>query len=664
MTTMQTKQRIEALCLEIRKHDELYDQNKPIISDQEYDNLYYELLDLEKQHPEYVTPESPTQKIYTVMVDELEKVRHSTFMGSQEKIKTWDGVLAFSKRYVGKMLAQYKLDGLTVVLTYVDGLLKQAVTRGDGEIGQNIIHTVRTIKNLPSVIPFKGRLEVRMEGIIPYTEFERINVDGVYSNPRNLVSGTLSQLNAKIAEERSVQGIIFEVVNIEGITFETISDQLQFLKEQGFTTVDSFAFEQTEQGFADLKDFIYNIEENVRKTLPFMIDGLVIKFDNLRAKEELGNTSKHPRWSAAYKFASLEATTVLEGIEDSVGRTGQITPVALLRTVDIDGVNVSRASLANYGMIALFGIRIGDRVFVVRANDVIPKVTASIKEVRTGEETIIKPPAQCPVCSSPTEFDGAILYCRGEQCEPQLQGKIEHFASRKALNINSLGESTVALFFNKGIVRHFLDLYSLQEKEEQICALEGFGKKSFAKLQKELERVKTAPLHKVLISLSVKHLGESKSKDLSKVFADMDAILSASENPENFRSTLIALPDFGNAITDSIVAFFKNEDNRIMIRKMQEIGFTMKSEFESNAQVGDLPYVGQTVVVTGTLDSMGRDEAKAKLEELGAKVSGSVSKKTSFVVVGQDAGSKHQKAVDLGVRIVLEDEFLQIIQAG
>ncbi|MFF2531466.1 NAD-dependent DNA ligase LigA [Brevibacillus sp. NPDC058079] len=663
MTTMQAKQRVKELRLEIRKHDELYELSKPILSDQEYDNLYYELLDLEKQHPEFADPDSPTQKIYAVMVDELEKVRHSSFMGSQEKIKTWDGVLAFAKRFGGKLLAQYKLDGLTVVLTYVDGLLKMAVTRGDGEVGQNIIHTVRTIKNLPSVIPFKGHLEVRMEGIIPYAEFEHINVDGTYSNPRNLVSGTLSQLNAKIAEERAVQGIVFDVVKVEGITFDTISDQLQFLKEQGFTTVESFAFEQTEEGFSELKSFIQNVEENIRKTLPFMIDGLVIKFDQLRAKEELGNTSKHPRWSAAYKFASLEASTGIEGVEHSVGRTGQITPVALLQTVDIDGVNVSRASLANYGMIEEKDIRIGDRVFVIRANDVIPKVTASIKDVRTGKETVIKAPDKCPVCGSATEFDGANLFCRGEQCEPQLQGKIEHFASRKALNINSLGESTVELFFNEGIVRHFLDLYNLQEKEEQICALEGFGKKSFVKLQKELERVKSEPLHKVLIALSVKHLGESKSKDLSKVFADMDAILTASEDKESFYQTLISLPDFGIAITDSIVSFFTNEESRIMIRKMQEIGFTMKSEFEAKSQDENLPLAGQTVVVTGTLDSMGREEAKAKLEALGAKVSGSISKKTSFVVVGEGK-SKRDKAIELDVKIVLEDEFLKLLETA
>lgn len=663
MKNVQAKQRIETLRSEIRKHDELYEQSKPIIGDGEYDQLYYELLDLEKQYPEFADENSPTQKIYTIMLDELEKVRHSTFMGSQEKIKTWEGVLNFLKRSISKVLAQLKLDGLTVVLTYEGGILLQAVTRGDGEVGQNITHTVRTIKNIPSVIPFKGHLEVRMEGIIPFAEFERINENGEYSNPRNLVSGTLGQLSAKIAEERAVQGIVFDIIAIEGMTFKTISEQLAFLKEQGFTIVESEAFDQTEEGLAKLEAYIQNIEKNVRKDLPYMIDGLVLKFDNLDAQAELGSTSKTPRWSIAYKFASLEATTKLVGLEESVGRTGQITPVYLLETVDIDGTNVSRASAANYGDIKRRDVRINDTVVVIRANDVIPKVTAAIKDVRTGNELVISAPTVCPSCGSSAEFDGANLFCRGEECEPQMQGRIEHFASRKALNINTLGESTVETFFKEGIVRHFLDLYNLEEKEEQICSLEGFGKKSYAKLQKELERVKTEPLHKVLIALSVKHLGESKSKELSKIFADIDAILTASEDAEAFRATLLALPDFGNAITDSLVSFFTKPESRDMLRKMQAIGFTMKSELLAKPQDANLPYSGQTVVITGTLDAMGRDEAQAKLEALGAKVSGSVSKKTSFVVVGKDAGSKEQKAKNLGVRIVGEEEFIQMIGA-
>lgn len=662
MTTVNAQKRMKELCIEIRKHDELYEQSKPILSEGDYDKLYYELLDLEKQFPQFADPNSPTQRIYTVMVDELEKVRHSSFMGSQEKIKTWEGVLGFVNRFVSRMLAQFKLDGLTVVLTYDNGILTQAITRGDGEVGQNIIHTVRTIRNLPSVIPFKKHLEVRMEAIIPYAEFERINENGDYSNPRNLVSGTLAQLNAKVAEERAVEGIVFDIVAIEDQEFDTITEQLEFLNAQGFTTVESHSFEQTEEGLSNLKAFIENIEQNVRKTLPFMIDGLVLKFDDLAAKDELGSTSKHPKWSAAFKFASLEATTTLEGVEESVGRTGQITPVALLKVVDIDGVNVGRASLANYGTIEKADIRIGDTVFVIRSNDVIPKVTASVKDLRKGTEIEIKPPVTCPVCGSPTKMEGKHLFCQGENCVPQLKGKIEYFASRKALNIMSLGESTVDSFFEHGFVRHFLDLYDLVDKEEQICSLEGFGKRSFTKLQKELERAKSEPLHKVLIALSVKHLGESKSKDLSKAYEDIDAILKASEDAESFRSTLLAMPDFGKAITDSIVSFFTDEESRAMLKKMKDIGFTMKSELYTTTPVGDLPYSGQTVVITGTLDAMGRDEAKAKLEALGAKVSGSVSKKTSFVVVGTDAGTKETKAIELGVRIVREEEFLQMIQ--
>lgn len=661
MEKQQAKQRLEELRKTIKMHDLLYEQNRPIISDAEYDALYFELLELEKQHPEFYDPNSPTQKIYTAMVDELEKVRHPSFMGSLEKVKSWDGVLQFAKRYDSPLLVQYKMDGLTIVLTYEDGLLKQAVTRGDGEIGENVLHTVRTIKNVPTVIPYKKRLVARMEAIIPYDEFERINVNGEYSNPRNLVSGTLRQLNAQIAHERAVQGIVFDLIDIEGISFSTISEQLRFLKEQGFDVVETASFQNDEKGLKLLKDYIDNIEKTIRKELPYMIDGLVLKFDDLNA-QSLGSTAKHPRWSIAYKFGSLEATTKLIGVEHSVGRTGQITPVFLLESVEIDGVNISRASGANYGDIARRDIRVGDTIVVIRANDVIPKVTTAIKELRTGKEQPIQPPSTCPACGQPTEFDGANLYCKNNYCEPQQLEKIIHFASRKALNIASLGEKTVETLYQKGYVRSILDLYRLKEKEEEICSLNGFGKKSFNKLLDELEKAKSAPLHKVLFALSIRFLGERNAKELSKMFPDMKAILEASKDKEQFRQTLLSAPDFGEKIAESVTAYFTTPQNREFIESLIDIGFSMKSEYASHNPSEPLPLAGQTVVLTGTLDSMSREEAKEKLEALGAKVSQSVSKKTSFVVVGRDAGSKLKKALDLGIRIVNEKEFLNLVR--
>lgn len=665
MNKEQAQKRIVQLREEIRKHDELYEQNRPVISDAEYDALYFELLDLEKQFPEFNDPNSPTQKIFTKMVDELEKVRHTAFMGSQEKVKSWEGVLQFASRYNSRILAQYKLDGLTIVLTYENGILKQAVTRGDGEVGENVLHTVRTIKNLPTVIPFKNRLVVRMEAIIPYAEFEKINVDGEYSNPRNLVSGTLRQLNAKIAEERAVKGIVFDLIEAEQTRFTTISEQLDFLKNQGFEIVETKMFEQNEEGFAQLKAFIENVEQNIRKELPYMIDGLVLKFDQLNAKDELGSTAKHPRWSIAYKFVSLEATTKVIGIEESVGRTGQITPVFLLETVDIDGINVSRASGANYADIERRDIRIGDTVVVIRANDVIPKVTTSIKELRTGKEQKIQPPAVCPACGSPTEFDGANLYCRGDFCEPQMQGKIEHFASRRALNIVSLGEKTIETLFKQGLIRNIPDLYNLKDKKAEICSIEGFGEKSFQKLLDELEKAKSAPLHKVLFALSIRLLGENKAKDLSKAFPDMDAILEASENRELFQQKLLSIPDFGEKITDSVIRFFTNPKTRELVYKLKEIGFTMKSEYANQTENKDAASLnGKTFVITGTL-SKSRDEFQALIESLGGKVSGSVSKKTDYLLMGEDAQgtTKHKKAIECNVKIISEAEFFQLINA-
>jgi DNA ligase (NAD+) len=657
------KSRILSLRTEIREHDELYDLNKPKISDQEYNQLYYELVDLEKQCPELFDANSPTQRIYTMMIDELEKVRHTSFMGSQEKIHTFEELVQFANRYNSPILLQYKLDGLTVVLTYEKGLLIQAVTRGDGEIGENVIHTVRTIQNIPQRIEFQGRLEIRIEGIMPYADFERINVNGDYSNCRNLVSGTLRQLNAKFAKERNVQGIAFELIEIEGVTFQTISEQLAFLTGQGFTVVETELFLTDEAGLKRLQSFLETMETVTRGSLDYMIDGMIGKFDSLRAKEELGNTAKCPRWSIAYKFEALEATTRIKHVLHSVARTGQITPVYYFDMVTIADVDIECASAANYEIIEAKDIRIGDKVVVIRANDVIPKVEMSIKEERTGEEIIIVAPTECPACGTPTIKKGAHIFCRGTNCMPQIKGMIEFFASRRTLNIDSLGEKTIDLFVENGFIRTFIDLFDLEDKKDELCKLEGFAIKSFTKLQNELEKAKSAPFHKALHALSIPLIGGTKSKELSKVFASMDEMMDASLNAPAFHTKLISIPDIGEAMADSLVGYFTNDENRRTIEKMKEIGFTMISEFAGTpAPTGD-SLVGKIFVITGTFTSGNRDHMTALVEAHGGKASGSVSKKTSFLLFGADeAGSgKHNKAIELGTPILTEDEFLTMI---
>lgn len=654
------QERIKQLREEISKHDELYEINKPIISDGEYDKLYQELVELEKKYPEFYDPNSPTQKIITKMVDELKKVRHNSFIGSQAKENNWEGVAKFISKADSDILVQYKLDGLTIVLHYENGKLAMAVTRGDGEIGEDVTHTVETIRNVPKEIDFIGKLEVRMEVIIPFKEFERINQNGEYSNPRNLASGTIRQLDARIAKKRNLQGIVFEAIEIEGREFKNDLERLLFLKDLGFEIVETKCFKQTEK--EEMKRWIEIIEHQKREKLPYMIDGLIIKFNNLSVRESLGSTSKHPRWSIAYKFEAQESTTILKSITPQVGKTGQITPVAELETVTIDGVNISRASLHNYGNIADKDIRIGDTVVVVRANDVIPQITSAIKEKRKGNEVIVKTPLSCPICGSKTEFIGANLYCTGLDCEPQLQGKIEHFASRQALNIDGLGKNTIATFFNKGIVRNFLDLYRLEDKKEDILSIEGFGEKKFNKILNGLEEAKKAPLSKVITALSIRLIGTSNAKTIANEFVTMDTLLDASKHKDEFYKKVINLDGFGKEMTDSLVEFFSNEQNREIIQSLLKLGFTMKEDVPKENNINKSIY-GKTFVITGTL-SKSRNEFKETIETMGGKVSGSVSKKTDYLLMGGGAegSSKHKKAMENNITILSEKEFWNLVQ--
>jgi DNA ligase (NAD+) len=655
------KARIEALREEVAKHDRLYEANKPIITDSEYDRLYMELVDLELKYPEFLTPDSPTQRIITTVVDGLKKVAHSQPILSQEKVTTEEGILKFCSKSNSRILVQQKLDGLTVVLTYENGVLKQAVTRGDGYIGEEVTHTVRTFRNLPKAIPFKGKLEVRIEAIIPFADFERINVNGEYSNTRNLASGTVRQLDARIASERNMRGIAFDLISAEGKEFETDVEMLEFLKEQGFDVVPYEVFENTEEGRQALIEYCTTYDDTIRPTLEYMIDGLILKFDDLSVREELGYTAKHPRWSCAFKFESLDATTTLRNVVNQVGKSGQITPVAEFDTVTIAGVNIHRATLHNFGIIKEKDIRIGDRIIVARGNDVIPKVVKSIKETRTGNEQIIEPPLHCPACGAPTEWDGENLYCTGLDCRPQLEAKLEHFVSRKAMNIDGLGDKTIQILLEKGLISSVTDIYKLKEKEAEIIFIEGFGKKKFDKMIEGIEKSKENPLHKVLFALSIRNIGESASKEIAKVFKNMDEILELSQNVPAFREKLLSIKDFGKKRANSMIEFFTNPHHIEIIRELQRLGLKMESEYQGTS-AGN-PLEGKIFVITGTL-SKGRDEFKSLIESLGGKVSGSVSKKTSYLLMGKEAegSTKHKKALELGIPIINENDFYQLIK--
>ena len=470
----------------------------------------------------------------------------------------------------------------------------------------------------------------------------------------------------------------FQSIDAEGIEFKDDSERLTFIKEQGFEVVNTKSFEPTEKGLEEAKAYIEEMGTTIRKTLPYLIDGLIIKFDSLDIRDDLGSTNKHPKWSIAYKFEAQEATTKMYAVTNQVGKSGQVTPVAELEVVDIEGVKIRRASLHNFGNVGeepyVVGgvirqgkdIRIGDTVTVIRANDVIPYITNSIKEVRTGEEIKILPPTHCPECGSPTEFIGANLYCTGIDCKPQLQGKIEHFASRKALNIDGLGESTVEMFFDKGIIRNFLDLYRLEAHKEEILAISGYGINKFEKLLAGLEEAKKAPLSKVLTALSIRLIGSTQGKDLSKQFTSMNEMLDASKDADAFYHQIVSFEGFGDEKAKSLTDFFANPQNRELIEGLLAVGFTMigeaRSKEEKEASEKE-EIAGKTFVITGKL-SKGRDEFKEMVENMGGKVSGSVSAKTDYLLMGPDAegSSKHKKAISVGTTILFEEDFWNLIK--
>ena len=656
------KEEIEELRREIIKNDKLYEKSQPVITDSEYDELYLRLEKLEKIYPEFYDENSPTQKITTTIVEGLEKVKHREPMLSQQKITTEEGVIDFISKSDSDILVQQKLDGVTLVLGFNNGRMIEAVTRGDGEIGENLFHNAKHFTNIPRVISFKGQLEIRTEAVLPYADFERINVDGKYSNPRNLVSGSLRQLDSSRLVGMGFKAIAFDLVHAEGKEFTTDTEKLRFMEELGFEVVDSTLFSSTSE--EAIIDYINNYEDNVRKILPHMIDGLVLKYDSIADRESLGHTSKHPRWACAYKFKSMDATTKLIGITDQVGKTGQITPVAELETVNIDGVNISRATLHNYANVRDKDIRINDTVVVARANDVIPQIVQSVKDLRDDTELVKSPPTECPICGSITEFEGANLYCTGINCTPQLEGKIKHFISRDAMNIDGMGEKSVEEFYNAGIIKSIVDIYNLKDKKSEIIRLEGFGEKKFDRLVKGIEESKNRELHNFIYGLSIKNIGRSASKDLANEFRSMRAIIELSRDTERFREKLLTVGTFGAVMTMNIIDFLKNEENIETIEELISFGLNSEIEEISTEDMVEKSLEGKVFVVTGeVLQFKNRKELQAKIEELGGKVTGSVSKNTDYLINNdaESSSSKNKKAKELNIPILSEDDFLGLI---
>lgn len=665
MTSFFVENEIKDLRELIIKADIAYDAGEQFKGDIEYDALYKQLVALEKDNPEFFDATSPTQKIYGSKSEGLEQVSYGDdiFLGSEDKVYTEDDIRKFASKSESAILAQFKEDGLTIYHEYLNGELSLASTRGLGEIGDVVTPVVRTVKNMPNSIPFKNRLEIRAEYVMPFKEFERINDelrasgvpdDKLYKSPRNLAAGTIRLLDTKVAGERNLMGIVFGLMSIEGVTFETDQEQLEFLREQGFTVVPTEIFENTPEGIGELVKFCAEFNDTVRGTLPNAIDGIVLKFNDLAVREELGYTTKFPRWSTAYKFTSLKAPTKILKIIATVGKLGQITPVAILKPVTLE-VTIRRATLHNYFKLAERDIREGDTGVVERAGDVIPHIPEVIKADRTGDEVIVTAPAVCPECHAKTVYEGKILYCTGISCKPQLEGKLIHFVSKPAMNIDGLGEETIRTFIDQGFIKTFADIYRLPQLESEIVSLEGFGQKKFKKMVEGIEASKAAPLNKALYALSIRLIGDTATKAFAKNFKNIDEIIEVARDINGFRDKVRALKGFGEEMTNSLVSFFSGDVNIATLHELQALGLKMESE--ASVVKGDT-FAGKVFVITGTL-SKDRSVFKTLIESYKGSVVGTISPKIDYLLMGNGAEGtkKHKEALGKKVEIISEEVF-------
>ncbi|CAM4273378.1 NAD-dependent DNA ligase LigA [Lacicoccus alkaliphilus] len=628
----------------------------PTIPDSEYDRLLHELIELEEEHPEFRTGTSPTVRVGGAVLDRFEKVAHDTPMLSLGNGFNEEELRAFDKRVrdnVGEVeyVCELKIDGLAVSLKYVDGVFVQGATRGDGTIGEDITSNLRTIKAVPLTLGVPMSFEARGEAYMPKHSFQRLNAareergEALFQNPRNAAAGSLRQLDPKLAAQRHLSIFLYSVNDLAQIDASTQSEALDILDDLGFKT-------NKERRLArSIEEVIEYVEywTNHRADLDYDIDGIVIKVNDLETQEQLGYTVKSPRWAIAYKFPAEEVVTEIEDIELTVGRTGAITPTAILTPVKVAGTTVARASLHNHELIEERDIRINDKVVIRKAGDIIPEVVRVIMEERTDQE-VYKAPTNCPGCGHETvklEEEVAIR-CINLACPAQLVEGIIHFVSRGAMNIDGLGEKVVAQLYEAGLIKDVSDLYNL--KYDDLIELERMGDKKATNLLNAIEASKDNDLSKLLFGLGIRFLGAKASRLIAEEFKDIDTIISKEE--EDF----IQIPEIGEKIAKSIVTYTHNQDFQELIGKLKAYGLNLT---EAVTVPQSTAFEGMTFVLTGKLSQLTRNEAKGMVEKAGGKVTGSVSKNTDVVVAGVDAGSKLEKARALDVTIWDENEFIE-----
>lgn len=643
---------------------EYYVLDKPSVSDQEYDRYYQELVALEDEFPQYRDPNSITQRVGGVVLDAFTKVEHKRMMLSLGNAFNREDLEAFDRRVreevpKARYVVELKIDGLAMSLIYRDGRFVQALTRGDGVVGEDVTHNVKTIPSIPMQIPLDGEVEVRGEVYMPKASFDMLNEqreqqgEELFANPRNAAAGSIRQLDSSIAAKRKLDAFWYYFVNASEYGITSHEEALEKMSEMHLRVN---PLRRVCTSIQEVWDFITDITAQ-REELPYAIDGMVIKVDDLQAQQRLGNTVKVPRWAIAYKFPAEEVITKLLDIVVTVGRTGRITPNAVLEPVRVAGTTVSAAQLHNEDMIKEKDIRIHDDVVVRKAGDIIPEVVRPLVERRNGTQGIYHFPTHCPICGSAlVRFpEEAAHYCINQDCPARVVESMIHFASRDAMDIDTLGDKKVEFFHKQGFLKTIEDIYCLKERREELIGLEGFKEKSVDKLLAAIEDSKHNPLEDLIYGLGIRQVGKKAARILAKRFLTMDALMEADvEELTNIR-------DIGHITAESIVAFFHEPKNMELIAHLKGYGLRMDSEAEV---IRESPFTGKTVVLTGTLQHMTRNEAKAILQNLGANVSGSVSKKTDYVIYGEAAGSKLTKAQDLGVATMDEETFLKEVNVN
>ncbi len=660
---MDEKLRIKQLREELEKYSiEYYVNDNPSVSDQEYDRLMQELMALEEKYPEMYDPNSPSQRIIGSVLEGFEKVHHDSQMLSLSNVFNKEEIEEFVEKIKTSCLnpefvVECKYDGLAMSLQYDNGQFVRAVTRGDGIVGEDVSNNVKTILSIPMHIPESRHVEVRGEVYMPKKSFEDLNKRqeerglALFANPRNAAAGSIRQLDSSVCATRKLDAYWYYFQNASDFAIQTQEEALERMSQLHFRTN---PLRKVCQSVEEIWDFIQSISEK-REELPYEIDGMVIKLNNLADQRMLGNTAKVPRYATAYKFPAQEVQTRLKDIVITVGRTGKITPNAVLEPVRVAGTMVSAAQLHNEDMILNKDLRIGDIVVVRKAGEIIPEVVSSVIERRDGSQLPYKFPDTCPVCGSHLVRmpDQAAHYCINQDCPARVVESMIHFASRDAMDIDSLGDKKIEQLHEWGYLNTIEDIYFLHEHYEELITRPGYQKKSVKKMLESIENSKKQPLGVLLYGLGISQVGKKAAMILANRFKNMDALIAAS------MEELVEIHDIGDITAQCIQAFFKEEKNLHLIEVLRLVGCNFVQEESETLQSR---FTNKTVVLTGTLEHYTRNEAKAILESLGANVSGSVSKKTDFVIYGEAAGSKLTKAQSLGVQTMTEEEFVQEVE--